>query len=67
MQRNKTEQQKHCIRLGYNQDGIIEISLNIMDLEIGFMEVISSTIDTNLKLSKNTEKVFKGWCISSLC
>ena len=32
------------------------------------MEVVGSAIDTDLKkLSEDTEKVFKGWCISSLC
>lgn len=41
-QRNETEQQKHRIRLGCNQDGIIEVSLNATDLEIGFMEVVGS-------------------------
>ncbi|CAG8716064.1 9465_t:CDS:2, partial [Racocetra fulgida] len=59
-QRNETEQQEHRIRLGCNQDGIIDISLNVMDLEIGFMEVVGSAIDTDLKkLSEDTEKVFK--------
>ncbi|CAG8706053.1 4792_t:CDS:1, partial [Acaulospora morrowiae] len=60
MQRNETEQQKHRIRLSCNQDGIIEISLNAMDLEISFMEVVGSAINTDLqKLSEDTEKVFK--------
>jgi len=31
-QRNETEQQKHCIYLDCNQDGIIEINLNAIDL-----------------------------------
>lgn len=48
-QRNETEQQKHRILLGCNQDGIIEISLNAMVLEIGFMEVVGSAIEVDLK------------------
>jgi len=60
-QRNETEQQKSRIRLGCNQDGIIEVSLNATDLEIGFMEVVGSAIETDFKkLGGDTEKVFKG-------
>ncbi|CAG8684958.1 318_t:CDS:10 [Funneliformis caledonium] len=51
-QRNVTEQQKHRIRLGCNQDGIIEISLNAMNFEIGFMEVVGSAIEVDLKKTR---------------
>ncbi|CAG8680975.1 16168_t:CDS:10 [Funneliformis caledonium] len=64
-QRNETEQQKSRIRLGYNQDGIIEVSLNATDLEIGFMEVVGSAIEIDFKkLGEDTEKVFKAMQIS---
>nr|CAG8619539.1 12036_t:CDS:10 [Entrophospora candida] len=64
-QRNETEQQKSRIRLGCNQDGIIEISLNATDLEIGFMEVVGSAIEIDFKkLGEDTEKVFKAMQIS---
>ncbi|CAG8672227.1 5984_t:CDS:2 [Funneliformis mosseae] len=59
-QRNETEQQKSRICLSCNQDGIIEVSLNAIDLEISFMKVVGSAIEIDFKkLSEDTEKVFK--------
>ncbi|CAI2189609.1 7213_t:CDS:10 [Funneliformis geosporum] len=64
-QRNETEQQKSRIHLGCNQYGIIEVSLNATNLEIGFMEVVGSAIEIDFKkLCEDTEKVFKAMKIS---
>ncbi|CAG8610604.1 2485_t:CDS:2, partial [Scutellospora calospora] len=45
--------------------GIIEVSLNATDLEIGLMEVVGSAIEIDFKkLGEDTEKVFKAMQIS---